>query len=54
MKTEYLTLLVLAATLFAIVWQVRIYADMRDHTMVIERAYVTMSHHPPGIIIDSI
>lgn len=33
-------------------WQVVVYRQMRDHTIVIERAYVTMSHHRPGLIID--
>jgi len=30
-------------------WQIIVYSQMRDHTRKIERAYITMSHYPPGI-----
>jgi hypothetical protein len=35
--------------LFVLIAQATIYRQMKDHTLVIERAYVAISHAPPGL-----
>jgi hypothetical protein len=40
---------VTVAIAFFAFWQVRVYRQMRDHTQIVERAYVDISHDPPGL-----
>jgi hypothetical protein len=36
---------------FFAVWQVMVYRQMRNHQIVVERAWVSISHHQPGVDI---
>jgi len=51
-KMQIINIFLTAVIAFAAIQAWLVYRDMRNHTMDIERAYVTMSHRQPGLMIE--